>query len=394
MTRPRWTCPRDPAVGFLPPDAHDPNGSGSVNYTVAAKSGLATGTTISANASIVFDYNAAISTGNYVNTIDASAASTVVALPATSPTSFNLSWNGTDAGSGIATYTVYVSDNSGPFTALLSNTTTTSTTFMGVVGHSYGFCTVATDNVGNLQPTPTSAQATTAVRTTTIFSGLSASSSIVYGTASITVSGIISAGGGFPPNNEMVAVTLNGQTVNAVIGNNGTFSATLNTSSLPASATPYSVKYAYAGDATYGAATDQSTTSVTVTKASSTVTISANNGPNPSDATQSVSLAVAITGPIPDGETVTLKDGSNGNVVVGSGTLSGGLVTITIPVGTIFAGTHNLFAVYAGDANFTGSQSATVAQVVQVVATAVKVNGNIANLAGAAFEGRQHSVHL
>ncbi len=42
-------------------------------------------------------------------------------------------------------------------------TTQTSTVFTGLPGHSYKFYVIATDNVGNTQPTPASAQATTAV---------------------------------------------------------------------------------------------------------------------------------------------------------------------------------------------------------------------------------------
>ena len=50
-----------------------------------------------------------------------------------------------------------------PFTAFLSNTTLTSTTFNGQIGHTYGFYSVATDNLGNVQPTPSGAQATTTI---------------------------------------------------------------------------------------------------------------------------------------------------------------------------------------------------------------------------------------
>ena len=64
-------------------------------------------------------------------------------------------------GSGIAFYNVYVSDNGGPYTPFLTDTTATSATFTGTIGDTYGFYSVATDNVGNVQPTPGAAQATT-----------------------------------------------------------------------------------------------------------------------------------------------------------------------------------------------------------------------------------------
>src|SRR5262249_391980 len=66
-------------------------------------------------------------------------------------------------GSGIAFYDVFVSDDGGAFTSFKTHTTQTSATFNGQVGHTYSFFSVATDNVGNVQPTPTSAQATTQV---------------------------------------------------------------------------------------------------------------------------------------------------------------------------------------------------------------------------------------
>ncbi|MGD0044074.1 MAG: hypothetical protein ABSE84_27325, partial [Isosphaeraceae bacterium] len=158
--------PANPLVGFLPPDTNPPNGEGYINYTIQPKSGLATGATLDAQASIVFDTNAAIATPQIVNTIDTTApTSTVTALPATTTTpSFTVSWSGSDgAGSGIADYNVYVSDDGGPFTLFQTNTTATSATFTGQVGHSYAFYSVATSNVGLVQPTPTGAQATTTI---------------------------------------------------------------------------------------------------------------------------------------------------------------------------------------------------------------------------------------
>jgi hypothetical protein len=94
--------------------------------------------------------------------------STVAALPAFEPAGFTVTWSGSDgtSGSGVATYDVFVSDNGGAPTAFLTATTQTSATFTGTNGHTYGFFSVATDNAGNRQPTPTAPQATTTVDTT------------------------------------------------------------------------------------------------------------------------------------------------------------------------------------------------------------------------------------
>src|SRR5262249_26997829 len=58
---------------------------------------------------------------------------------------------------------IYVSDNDGQFTQLLEETADTSMTFTGQSGHTYEFYSIATDNVGNREATPTQAQATTTV---------------------------------------------------------------------------------------------------------------------------------------------------------------------------------------------------------------------------------------
>jgi hypothetical protein len=80
--------------------------------------------------------------------------------------SFALSWSGTDVGSGVAAYTVYFSDNGAPFTPFLVNTTQISAIFNGQDGHRYGFYSVATDKVGNLEASPSGSQTTTTVDST------------------------------------------------------------------------------------------------------------------------------------------------------------------------------------------------------------------------------------
>ncbi len=154
-------------AGFLPVDDANHDGEGYFTFTAQPKAGLPTGTTISAQASIVFDTNAAIATPTSLNTLDVGPpASAVTALPNTEKSpAFTVSWSGRDdtSGSGIAFYDVFVSDNGGPYVTFLTATTTTSIQFQGVAGHTYSFYSVATDNVGNRQPTPTAAQATTCV---------------------------------------------------------------------------------------------------------------------------------------------------------------------------------------------------------------------------------------
>ena len=158
--------PEDPYAGFLPPNDSTHRGDGYVTFTVNPRSGLADGTTITNQASIVFDVNAAILTNTVTNTIDTvNPSSHVAPIPATTTTpSFTVTWAGTDqSGSGIAAYDVYVSTDDGPLTAWLTGTTETSAIFYGVNGHTYGFYSTATDNAGNRQNAPATAQTVTNV---------------------------------------------------------------------------------------------------------------------------------------------------------------------------------------------------------------------------------------
>lgn len=62
--------PTDPEAGFLPPNVNPPEGDGLVQFTVRQQPGLADGTRIRNQARIVFDENAPIDTGVWLNTVD------------------------------------------------------------------------------------------------------------------------------------------------------------------------------------------------------------------------------------------------------------------------------------------------------------------------------------
>ena len=152
----------NPLAGFLPPDETPPEGEGSVSYTIKPKANLASGTVVSAQATVVFDTNAPINTPTLDNTLDITPpTSSVNPLPSTTTsTSFTVSWSGSDpTGPGIADYNVFVSDDGGPFTLWQSGTSATSAIDTGQVGHTYAFFSVATDNLGLVQTTPSAAQA-------------------------------------------------------------------------------------------------------------------------------------------------------------------------------------------------------------------------------------------
>ena len=102
------------------------------------------------------------------------------------------------------------------------------------------------------------------------FSALT-SPSIIYGTSTITLTGHIGAGTAYPTGSS-VAITLNTVTHNPQVDVDGNFTTTFNTASLGVAAGPYTVTYAFAGNAGLGAVTNTST-AVTVTKAAATVTV-------------------------------------------------------------------------------------------------------------------------
>ncbi len=163
--------PLNPTVGLLPANISNGIGEGFASYTIMAKQSDATGTVVAAQAAVTFDTQPPLSTGTIYNTLEADTGltSSVTALPAyENSTGFTVAWSGTDAsnGSGVGSYAVYVSDNGGPYTAWLQNTTLTSAPFAGQNGHSYRFYSVATSNAGNVQATPAAAQASTMVDTT------------------------------------------------------------------------------------------------------------------------------------------------------------------------------------------------------------------------------------
>ena len=155
-----WDSPSD---GFLFPNDETHRGEGFASYSVRHKADAASGTVVSAQSVIVFDTNDPIDTNVAINTIDAEPpTSSVAELPAESFPGFTVSWNGTDAHSGVKRYTIHVQDNGGAFSPWLT-TTDTSAVFDGQAGHAYGFYSIATDQAGNTEEDKTAAEAATTV---------------------------------------------------------------------------------------------------------------------------------------------------------------------------------------------------------------------------------------
>lgn len=93
-------------------------------------------------------------------------------LPAMSPAYFWVRWSGADDGSGVGTFTIYVSEDGGvSWKAWLSNTTKTAAVYPGRAGETYQFFATATDNSGGTEIKTATADATTQTTTGSQFQG-------------------------------------------------------------------------------------------------------------------------------------------------------------------------------------------------------------------------------
>ena len=89
-------------------------------------------------------------------TIDASPPGTWFVNPAPFQNRlvFPVAWNGSDPTSGVAAYTIYASDNGGPFSIWLDSTPEMAALYRGKEGHEYAFYIISRDLAGNVQTAP------------------------------------------------------------------------------------------------------------------------------------------------------------------------------------------------------------------------------------------------
>ncbi len=169
-----------PAVdtGFLPPENGTGRGMGHIGYTIRAHTNLVTGTEIRNVATIQFDYQPSLRTdlvdphnpGAGIDTNKQALVTIDGDLPTSSVTSlsptatnatFTVCWSGSDIGSGIASYDIYVSTNvsgtNGSWTLWLAGATANCASFQGENNKTYSFYSVAHDGSGNIEPAPVSA---------------------------------------------------------------------------------------------------------------------------------------------------------------------------------------------------------------------------------------------
>jgi RHS repeat-associated protein len=179
---PATSLPPDVLTGFLPPEDGTGRGQGHLSFMIQPRPGLPTGTPIRNVAFIEFDRQLTIATnqrdpldpnkGTDPNlealvTVDADPpTSRILLLPPEITSPFDVSWSGEDTGSGIASYTILVSVNGGPWAPWLDQTTATSARFHGEPNHEYAFLSTARDHTGNLESPKSAAEAVTRVVST------------------------------------------------------------------------------------------------------------------------------------------------------------------------------------------------------------------------------------
>jgi RHS repeat-associated protein len=380
--------------GLLPPDVTPPQGDGFVSYTVQPKATDATGTVIDAGATVYFNPNlpngSSLATAPTFNTIDdGPPTSTVVALPTFRPGTFTVNWAGQDdaGGSGISTFDVYVSDDDGPFTLWQTDTTATSAIFSGVNGHSYGFYSVATDNVSHVQPTPSAAQATTEVDTIPPTSSVNPLPAFSPTSFNVSWSGSDNPGG-----SGLAYFSV------FVSDDGGPFTALL--SDTTQTSTTFSGQYGQ----TYGfysVATDnvgntqlvpagaQAVTTVVSAPTSTGVTIS----PNPITFSVNNSRTVILSATVTS-TAGTVDGGSVDFTVAGIGSVDGVLVsdgvaatTFTVPGGTPADG-YSVSADYSGAGSFAGSSGSNTLTVAPASTSMTVANSSVT------YSGSAQSVTL
>ena len=158
----------DPEGGFLPPEPGGDDagaGQGRVTYTARLLDSVAHASTVDAEARIVFDFNPPIDTPTHTNTVDRTEPTsevTAAVQPGTAGAGgclqqIDVDWSGSDTGSGLGSFTILVSENSGPFETWLAGTEATSGSLLTTPGSRYEFISLGRDRVGNQEPIPTEA---------------------------------------------------------------------------------------------------------------------------------------------------------------------------------------------------------------------------------------------
>ena len=142
----------DPNIGYLVPNNDNGDGEGFVSFSIEHKANPANGSTVSNKATIVFDANKPIETNTYVNTFDTDYPTSKMTKAEQSGDNLVLSFEGSDATSGISSYNIYVFKDGGEAELLAADVRENSYSMPYDPKVNYAFCVIATDNVGWNEP--------------------------------------------------------------------------------------------------------------------------------------------------------------------------------------------------------------------------------------------------
>ena len=138
----------------LPPNVNAPEGEGYVSFSVDLLPGLAHGTQVKNQATIIFDKNSPIVTNEYVNTIDLLPPTTTMAEASYNPNDGNVkvAFESVDEGAGVQSYYLFVSKDGGEYTYYGQSVTGQILYPVAKGGDAtYSFYVLASDNVGNTE---------------------------------------------------------------------------------------------------------------------------------------------------------------------------------------------------------------------------------------------------
>ncbi len=139
----------------LPPNVEAPEGEGFVTFTVNLLPGLASGTQLQNQATIIFDYNEPIETNVYLNTLDLEPPTSQMISAEAKDGKVTVRCEGYDDLSGVARYKYYVAVPGKDF-EYFGETFDTQLDYdlpANVDATAYRFYALAVDNVGNQQAT-------------------------------------------------------------------------------------------------------------------------------------------------------------------------------------------------------------------------------------------------
>lgn len=142
----------DPMQGVLPVN-NGGNGEAEFSFDIKLKQGLTDGEKIDNVANIIFDSEEPIYTPVWTNIIDdTKPVSAITGIEEVSDSTILVNWEGSDEGSGIYRYQLYVqAGEDAEWKPMLKDTLKTSSKLLYKRDIDFGFCIIATDSAGNVE---------------------------------------------------------------------------------------------------------------------------------------------------------------------------------------------------------------------------------------------------